>query len=158
MSRILYYLILLPISYLPFFVLYRISDLFYVVMYYLVGYRKKVVRQNLQRVFAEKSLSEIIVMEKKFYRHFCDLIVETVKNFTISKEEALKRMQHKGTGIFKPYAEKNQPVIIAGGHQGNWELWGISAALVIPHKVLGIYKRIADPFLNEKMKANRGRW
>ena len=158
MSRILYYALLLPLSHLPFFVLYRVSDLFYVVMYYLVGYRKKVVRQNLQRVFSEKTLPEIIALEKKFYRHFCDLIVETVKNFSISKEEALKRMHHQGTEIFQPYAEKNQPVIIAGGHQGNWELWGVSAALVIPHKVLGIYKRISDPFLNEKMKANRGRW
>jgi KDO2-lipid IV(A) lauroyltransferase len=158
MSRILYYLVLLPISYLPFFILYRISDFFYVLMYYIIGYRKKVVRANLHSVFTEKSEREIIMIEKKFYRHFCDLVVETVKNFSISKEEALKRMHHQGTEIFAPYAERHQPVIIAGGHQGNWELWGITAGIVIPHKVLGIYKRLRDPYLNEKMKANRGRW
>ena len=37
-------------------ILYIISDGIYLVVYYLIGYRKKVVMQNLEIAFPEKSM------------------------------------------------------------------------------------------------------
>ncbi len=116
MSRILYWTLLIPISLLPYWVLYRVSDFFFVVLYYILGYRKKVVRQNIDRSFPDKSQQEKRKIERGFYRHFCDLIIETVKQFTVSKKEANKRMTHQNVEAFHPFELKNLSVMICGGH------------------------------------------
>ena len=90
MTQFAYYFIIIPLSWLPYWVLYRISDGLYYLIYYLVGFRKKVVFQNLTNSFPDKPSSEIKQLAKKFYRHFCELIVESVKLFSISEEELEK--------------------------------------------------------------------
>jgi KDO2-lipid IV(A) lauroyltransferase len=157
-SKILYYFIIAPISRLPYPFIYAISDLLYFILYRWIGYRKKVVRQNIERVFGEQDLQWKRTLEQKFYRHFCDVICETVKQFHITQQDAEQRMKHLNTEVFKPFAERNQSVIIAGGHMGNWELWGISAPLAIPHEIIGVYKRLSDPFFDQKMRSSRGKW
>ena len=84
-TKLLYYLFLLPLSKLPFGVLYLLSDFTYLVLYKLIGYRTKVVRGNLKRSFPEKSEKEILRIESEFYKHLCDVIVEGIKGFSISK-------------------------------------------------------------------------
>ncbi len=158
MSRILFWLVIKPLSLLPYWILYGVSDFLFLVLYYLVGYRKKVVHQNLALCFPEKDEKEIKRIEKKFYHHFCDLVIESLKNFSITQEEASKRMKHFNTEIFKHYADKNQSVIIAGGHYCNWELWAVTVADVVPHKVVGIYKRLSNKFFDGKMQSSRGRF
>src|SRR5688572_8616511 len=93
LNYLLYYLIIIPLSLLPFRVLYIISDILYIVMYYVVGYRKKVVVRNIQNSFPEKSAAEQDAIVKGFYRHMCDLIVESLKLFTITGKNAQKRMK-----------------------------------------------------------------
>ena len=44
---------------LPFWILYGLADIAYVVIYYVVGYRKKVVKENLRNSFPEKTDKEI---------------------------------------------------------------------------------------------------
>lgn len=158
MSRFLYWILLVPISLLPYWMLYRVSDFFFVVLYYILGYRKKVVRRNIENSFPEKSTAEKRKIERGFYRHFCDLIIETVKQFTVSKKEAEKRMTHQNVGVFEPYEKLQQSVMICGGHYNNWELWAITGPLHLKHQVVGIYKKIADPFFDEKMRSTRGRF
>ncbi|MBL4708374.1 MAG: hypothetical protein JKY48_08065 [Flavobacteriales bacterium] len=68
-SKILYYLVIIPISKLPFGILYLISDILYLVLYKIIGYRTKVVSQNLRNSFPEKSASEIQKIESEFYAH-----------------------------------------------------------------------------------------
>ena len=65
------------VSKLPLAVLYLFSDISWLVVYYVIRYRRKVVRMNLMHAFPEKSLEEVIRIEKKFYRHLCDLFVES---------------------------------------------------------------------------------
>ena len=79
---------------LPFRVLYILSDVLYIVVYYLVGYRRKIVRKNLLRSFPRKKEEEILQIEKKFYRHLCDYFVETVKTLRISEKEIRKRKRN----------------------------------------------------------------
>ena len=75
--------------------LYFLSDIAYYLIYYIVGYRKKIVRKNLVNSFPEKSLDEIKVIEKKFYRQFCDQIMEMIKMFTLSAEEMAKHFKNR---------------------------------------------------------------
>lgn len=91
MSRILFYLILKPISLLPAFILYGLSDVLFVILYSIVKYRRKVVQTNLRNSFPQKSESEIHIIESKFYRHLCDLMLESIRNFSISKAELIRR-------------------------------------------------------------------
>src|SRR5947208_13931690 len=94
MQAIGFYL-LLPLLYLisvlPFFLLYLFSDLLFVFIYYVIRYRRKVVLQNLRNSFPEKKGDELHAIAKKYYRHLCDLIVESVKALTISKRAIVKR-------------------------------------------------------------------
>ena len=90
-SRILYYLLILPISILPYPLLYIFSDFLYLVLYKLAGYRTKVVFNNVKNSFPEKDIKEQKEIMSKFYRHLCDLIVESIKGFTISEKQLKKR-------------------------------------------------------------------
>ena len=158
MSAILYWLVIKPISMLPYPVLYGISDFFFVIFYYLVGYRKKVVTANLKGCFPEKSDQEIAVIRKKFYRHFCDLVLESLKNFSITEKQAHARMKQLNPEFFKEYAERGQGLILAGGHYANWELWAVATPAFFEHKLVAIYKRLSNAYFDRKMRQTRGKF
>lgn len=84
------------LSWLPLCVLYVISDFIFYLLYYCIRYRRKVVRKNLVNSFPEKSLREIIAIEKGFYAWFCDYVVETIRLRSMSQEELQKRMVFEG--------------------------------------------------------------
>ena len=122
--KILYYLtyaVLWLFSLLPMWVHYLISDGIYVIVYHLVGYRKKLVRKNLSDSFPEKSEAEIIRIEKDFYRWFCDYFVETIKLLTISRQELRRRMVFKGAELVNKLTENGQSCAVYLGHYCNWE-------------------------------------
>ncbi|MDB9701945.1 lipid A biosynthesis acyltransferase, partial [Flavobacteriales bacterium] len=91
-SKILFYLIIIPLSVLPYFVLYGISNVMFLLFYYVVGYRKKVIVKNIYSAFPDKSEKEKKKLVRKFYLHFTDLIVESIKNFTVSEKQIKKRV------------------------------------------------------------------
>lgn len=155
---LLYYLFILPVSLLPFPVLYLISDFLYFVLYSVFGYRKKVVRKNLKNSFPQKTHSEIIAIEKKFYSHFCDLVVEAFKSFTISKHEIEKRMLYENPELANAYYRQGKSLIFVGGHYNNWEWIATSLGQQINHKALGIYTTLSNKFFDEKMRVTRGRF
>jgi KDO2-lipid IV(A) lauroyltransferase len=90
MSRILYYLILLPLSRLPLSALYKLSDFLYLVLYRGLGYRKKVVYGNLQNSFPEKTAAEIKAIADEFYHFLFDLMVETIRLFSMPESELVE--------------------------------------------------------------------
>lgn len=157
-SALLYYLIILPLSWLPYPVLYLFSDFFFVVMFYVVGYRKKVVFDNLRKSFPKKSEKEIYGIARKFYRHFCDLVVESLKNFSISNEQAQARMVQVDTKVMNRFAQEGKRVILSGGHYSNWELWAVAAAPGLDHVLMAIYKRLNNKFFDAKMRSSRGKY
>ena len=157
-SVLLYYLVIIPISLLPFPLLYGLSDSLYVLFYYILGYRKKVVLQNIKNSFPEKSENEINQICKNFYKHFCDLVVESLKIFTISEKQVQKRMIFTNPEVINKYFDQNRSVIIAGGHYNNWELFAVAVDGIIKHKTAGIYKPLSNKYFDEKMRVTRSKY
>jgi len=116
------------IAILPFGILYCISDFFYLIIYYLVRYRRKLVRKNLNNAFPEKTQVEILKIEKEFYRRFCDYFVETLKLLHISDSEMKKRFVFKNLETAQRFLDIRQPTVLMLGHYGNWE-WAPSLSL-----------------------------
>lgn len=111
------------LSLLPLRFLYFISDLLFYPLYYCIRYRRKIIRNNLSNSFPEKDLKEIVQIEKQFYSFFCDYIVETLKLFSISKKQLMRRMTFEGLDeIVESMNKKNKDFcFIYLGHYCNWE-------------------------------------
>ena len=155
---ILYYGVLIPLSLLPFGVLYGLSDFLYIVLYRLIGYRKKVVMQNIRNSFPHKSPVEHDQLAHAFFHHLCDLVVESIKIFTISEEEVLRRMTCKNPQLINRYYEQGKSVVLAGGHYNNWELFAVAVHKFIKHQPVGIYKPLSSRFFDRKMQETRGKF
>ena len=161
MQAIVYY-ISLPfiylISILPFWLLYRVSDLFYIIIYILLGYRKKVVVKNLKNSFPEKSDKEITKITKQFYVFFCDWIVETIKSITISRSAAIKRCYFTNTEILDKYYNENKKLIYVMGHMGSFELGGAEISTNSNHQLYTIFKPLANKYYDRLIKHKRIRF
>ena len=158
LNPILYYLVIIPLSLLPFPVLYAISDFLFVIFYYVSGYRKKVVLQNIRNSFPEKSGKEHYAICKKFYMHFSDLVVESIKTFTISEKQVLKRFFVLNPEIIDKYFEQKRSVFIAGGHFNNWELLAVGIDKWVKHKTVGIYTPLSNKYFDGKMQLTRSKY
>ena len=149
---------LLLFSKLPLKILYLFSDFMFLVIYHLVGYRRKVVLENLQNSFPNKSKEEIKSIEKKFYINFCDYLAETFKSFTISSTELRVRVQHLNQDIFQEAKQENKNVILLAGHIFNWE-WFNALATVIPQDhSFPVYRKVQSSFWEQKIKELRNRF
>ncbi|MBS1961464.1 MAG: lysophospholipid acyltransferase family protein [Bdellovibrionales bacterium] len=158
MTAVLYTLFVLPISRLPMRALYLLSDAFFVLIFYVLRYRRRVVEENLARSFPEKSAAERVVIARDFYRHFCDLIVESFKSFTISDAEIRARFRVANPEILVPFFEAGRSVVLAGGHYNNWEWLAVALRQQIPHRAVAIYKPLSNRFLEGKMRETRGKY
>lgn len=127
LSKIVYTAIAF-MSLLPFRVLYFFSDSFYLILYHLLRYRRKVVRENLTNAFPTYSITSIVEIEKAYYRHMCDLFVETYKMLGMSEKEMKQRCRFKNMEMVSHFFAKQKSVIGVMGHYGNWE-WLSSCAL-----------------------------
>lgn len=151
--KILYF-----ISKLPLKILYIFSDVMFFLNYYLVGYRKKVITQNLINSFPEKSEEEIREIRKKFYRNFSDYLVETIKSFSISETEARVRMQHINQDVFHEVQKEGKNIILLAGHVFNWE-WINALARIVPQKHCHpVYRKVNSDFWENQMKKVRNKF
>ena len=116
----LYYLVY-AFSLLPLWILYGISDFIYLIAYHIVKYRRPLVFKNMSDAFPEKTEDEIHAIERRFYHWFCDYLVETVKLFSISKQQLKRRMVFKGTDIVDSIVKDRQSCAVYLGHYCNWE-------------------------------------
>lgn len=145
-------------SKLPLRVFYMISDLMYLVIYHIVGYRRKVILENLQNSFPTKSPFEIKEIQKKFYVNFCDYIVETFKSFTISSTELRVRVQHINQEIFHEAKAENKNVILLAGHIFNWEWYNVLATIIPQENSFPVYRKVQNGFWEENIKTLRNRF
>ena len=149
------------LSWLPLCVLYLFSDCIYYLLYYCIRYRRKVVRKNLVNSFPEKSLKEIIAIEKGFYAWFCDYVVETIKLRTMSAEELQKRMVFEGLETVYADMEKNNQTFCFAylGHYCNWE-WVSTLPLWTKDKLgcAQIYHPLENEAFNTLFVNLRGRF
>ena len=157
-TKIFYYILILPLSLLPYPLLYLISDIIFLIMYRIIGYRKEVVFTNLKNSFPNKSKQELKKIMSDFYVHLCDIIMESVKGFTISKKQLRKRLIIKNPEFSNYFADKGKSIIFVGGHYNNWEICAQAFAMYSNHKCIGIYKPLSNAFINDKIYTSRSKY
>ncbi len=157
-SRLLYYLFIKPLTYLPLGILYGISDFLYLVLYKLVKYRQKVVRANLVNSFPEKSKAEIDSIEQAFYSHFFDLIVESVRLFGSSEAELKMRNKIMNPEVMNALFDEGKSIILVGGHYNNWETGAAILSAQVKHHIVGIYAPLSNQFFNTEILKSRERF
>ncbi len=153
---VLAYPILWIISILPYRLFYLFSDFVFFLVYHVFGYRKKVVKDNLQLVFPEKSTKEILRIRKEFFKHMCDTFLEMVKTMNFSKEEISKRYKIKNIEVIQEL-EKENSILVPCSHYANWE-WNVSINLHIKGKGYAVYQKIANKYFDKLIKDFRSRW
>jgi KDO2-lipid IV(A) lauroyltransferase len=155
MNNFLYHIIIIPISNLNNFFLYLVSDVLYLIVGKLIKYRKPLITKNLKNSFPEKNENEIKNIQRYFYKHFLDLIVESLKGFTISKKEINRKIKLKNPDLVNEMAQKSQNIILIGGHYNNWEMSAQKMPLECEHELFAIYKPLSNKFFDKKMKDSR---
>ncbi|MBK8563225.1 MAG: lysophospholipid acyltransferase family protein [Saprospiraceae bacterium] len=142
----------------PFGWLYLLSDWLSFVLNKIVGYRKKVILQNLHNAFPEKKDGEISVLATTYYNHLADLLLESIKGLTMNKAQLQHRFVYRNPEIFTPLFENGESAILLGSHFGNWE-WGVlSFPLSVNHEVLGTYKPLKNRYLDGYLNSLRKQW
>ena len=146
------------ISRLPMGILHLISNFFFYINEYIVGYRKDVVLDNLKLAFPEKEEKELIQIRKKFFRHLVDFFIESVKTFTISEKEIRRRMTYINLEVLEEVVKTGKTVALVGPHQANWE-WLIG----LPMQLDGIvchaaYTRIKNKHFERVIKESRSKF
>ena len=156
MMNILLKILISALSYLPLRVLYVISDFMFLFIFYIIKYRRKVVKQNLKNSFPGKTDKELNKIEREFYHHFSDLIFEIIKLTSISEGNLRERVIFTNPELFEKYKEVS--IVLAVSHYGNWE-WGISGiSLNTEQKMMGVYKKLNNLFFNDFMNKNRAKF
>jgi KDO2-lipid IV(A) lauroyltransferase len=138
-----FYIFIWLVAWLPLRVLYVFSDFFYLIIYYIVGYRKKIARKNIEKSFPEKSKKELRRIERRFFRYFCDLFVETFYEMHMSEKEVLRRMDLGDIDLIMEQYAKGKSIMLMSAHYGNWE-WASAFALKLPKdmQIYNVYKRL----------------
>ncbi|SDU00744.1 KDO2-lipid IV(A) lauroyltransferase [Polaribacter sp. Hel1_33_78] len=141
-------------SRLPMRILYIKSDIFFFLIYYVFRYRKNVVLENLRLAFPEKSEAERKKISRNFFKHFTDLFMESVKAFSISEKEILKRYTYKNPELVNDFTKQGKSIALVAAHQANWE-WSISLPLVLEGKVNGAYTKLGNTYFEKAVRSSR---
>lgn len=158
MSRIAFYVFVMPLSYLPLGVLYLFGDFLALIFVYIFSYRKKVIENNIRNSFPNYSDDEVKSLIRKFYRHFTDTLVEGIKNLSISENQLRKRLIVRNPEIMQELYDEKRNVILVSGHYNNWE-WLISAQnFLFKHQAFGIGMPLSNKFWNDKVNQRRERF
>jgi len=146
------------ISYLPFWILYGISDFFYLIIRFIVKYRFELITENLTFAFPDKSDEEIGKIRNKFYRHFCDTILEGVKMYSMSEKQMENHISFKGLELAEKYVKEKKSLIILASHHNNWE-WCSYSQTKLKHLILMVYSPMRGNNLMEKfLLKSREKW
>jgi KDO2-lipid IV(A) lauroyltransferase len=145
-------------SLLPLWLLYIISNFLYVLIYHLLRYRRKVVRENLVNSFPGKTNEEIKTIEKKFFKYFADFIVETVKAISITETELRKRVVLTNPEVITDYYAKGRSIVAIGSHYCNWELAGLNFYFYTDKKFMIVYKPLSNAIFDKFFYRIRSRF
>jgi KDO2-lipid IV(A) lauroyltransferase len=158
MSAILYYCVVYPLSLLPLWILFRISDLLFLLFISILPYRKKVVQSNIKKSFPDLNSKDHAVLVRGFYRHFSDLLIESIKNLSISKEELLRRMKVINPEVLVELEKSKKSTLFVAGHFNNWEWFITAQALLVPNHSYGIGMPLSNGFWDKKLTERRQRF
>ena len=151
------YPLLWLISILPFRIFYWFSDFIYVIVYYIIGYRKKTVKENLVLALPHLTNKERLEIEKKSYHHLCDLFLEMIKTMSISADEMNRRFMVTNIELVKEYEKKGKSAILLASHYASWE-WLLSINEKTKFKGIGVYKKIANKYFDKLLRDIRSKY
>lgn len=161
MIKLLSYLVVFFLrvaSWLPLWYLQIWSSIGFYILYYIIGYRRKVVRHNLVNAFPEKSPSDIAKIERDYYRHLCDLIIENIWALRASKTSIQKRCRIINHEVLEDLYLKNQNFICLLGHTGNWEWCSLSFSTYQYHHLWALYRPVKNKVFNQLFLNLRSRF
>lgn len=154
---ILAYPLLWLISILPFPIFYLFSDFVCFLVYRVIGYRKKVVRENLALTLPHLSDAERKVIEKKFYKHMCDMFLEMIKTMSMSPEEMERRFHVTNIDLVRDYSKKGKSVILVASHYASYE-WLLTINPKLGFQGVAVYKRLANPYFDKLVRKIRSKY
>ena len=154
---IIAYPLLLIISILPFRILYILSDIICFIVYRVIGYRKKVVRSNLALALPHLSDQERLVIEKKSYKHLCDMFLEMIKTMSISKKEMDKRFTYKNLEEYRNLEKEGKSIALMLAHYASYE-WVVSMNSKVSFKGYGIYKKVNNKYFDRLVRRIRSKF
>ena len=160
MQRLVYILVyplLWGISRLPFRVLYMLSDLLFFILYRFIGYRKKVVRANLQLVFPNWDISEIKRTEKAFYAHMCDMFLEMIKTMGIRNEAIVQRFTFTNLDVIRRFEDQGKSIMVIFPHYASWE-WALALNAHVQSKGYGTYQPINNRYFDQMVRDIRAKF
>jgi len=143
---------------IPFRIVYFISDVSFLLIYYLAKYRRVVVMQNLEKSFPNLNLASRKAIERKYYQYMTDLIFESIKGMSMNVNQINKRHAIDNIEILdKAYSHK-QSIIGVTGHYGNWEWGAYSSGVQLKHQSVAFYKPLSNKFIERYMKRRRAKY
>jgi lauroyl/myristoyl acyltransferase len=145
------------ISILPFRIFYWFSDFIYLIVYHIIGYRKKTVRENLALALPHLSEAERLIIEKKSYHHLCDMFLEMTKTMSMSSEEMNKRFVLTNLEVVKEYEKKGKSTILLASHYASWE-WLLTLNAKTTFKGIAVYKKIANKYFDKLVRDIRSKY
>ncbi len=126
-------------------------------MFYIFRYRRNVVFENLKQTFPEKSRVSIHVTEKSFYKHFCDLWIESLKNLSGDKKTITKRVTFKNIDLLQHLFNQKKSIILYAAHYGNWE-WLAILPLYVSYRMLAFYQPLSNSTFDKLIKDSREKY
>lgn len=145
------------VSILPFPIFYFLSDCVYLLIYHVIGYRKKVVRANLALALPHLTAKERLQIEKKSYHHLCDMFLEMVKTMTISSAEMNKRFVVTNLEVMTDLEKKGKSIMLIASHYASWE-WLLSFNQKVSIKGIGVYKKLANKHFDKLVRDIRSKY
>ncbi len=146
------------ISKLPHRLFYAFSDAVFVLVYHVVGYRKRVVMANLKLAFPDASTTELKGIRRKFYHHFCDIFLEMAKSISISEAELKARFVLKNPEEMQRLERLGKSYVIMLGHYNSYEWVTSLKQQGMQFKAYGIYKKLANRYFDDMICNARGKF
>lgn len=158
MDKFIYYLFRIFISLftlMPLRILYGFSDILHLFIREIMHYRRKVVNSNLKNSFPGKSNTEIKEIVRQYYRHLSDILVESLKSFSMREDDLIARYRYLNPELLDDCFKQGKSVICVAGHYGNWEWGGAASGKQLRHKPIGFYKPLSNSFIDEYVQKTR---
>ena len=140
---------------IPFGLLYLLSDFLYIILYHVLGYRKKIVRNNLKNAFPNHYEHERKKIERQFFKNLCDQILETIKGFSMSKKNIADRVSLEGENLAMLHTQQQHSILVLGGHFMNWEWAGLAAAGFVEVPVNILYAPIKNKWIDHYFRIRK---
>ena len=156
--RLIFYLLFYPLSLLPLWLLYGIAYLFYLVIHYVVRYRRNIITQNLEKSFPEKSKREIASLRRKYYLHLSQIAAEMLKMLTLSRHQVMRRYRCENPEIVNQFFEQGKSVILMSSHYNDWEWMILSLPLQYRHHAVGVGKANSNKVFEKLINRARTRY